>query len=110
MKVVGLHCGDRGVSTVAQNEKFDGKIEPSYGFEFLDVQLEPAVAVNADSLFTAACQTRSDSAGQPGSHGTKAWSIHDALSQLHTKRLHKNVTTRARTTWHQNVIRRYLFG
>src|SRR5579863_3581528 len=72
LKVVLLGGRDGAISAVAQHKILDRKIQPANRFQLLNVQLETAVAIDANGAPAAARQTCSDASRKSGPHCAQA--------------------------------------
>ena len=79
---IGLRCADRRIALVIQHEEFDGQVQARDGLQFLNIELESAVAVHANGVAAIAGDTHADGGCDAKTHGAQRRGMKNALSGL----------------------------
>ena len=106
----GLRRANRGVAVVVQHEERDRELQACDGFEFLDVELEPAVAVDADGTAPAAGEACADGGRNAEAHRAEGGGVKDPLPVLDAQRQQEELDAAAGTARHDVVVWPQLVG
>src|ERR1017187_2519787 len=99
-----LRSADGSISIVVEHEELDRQLQPPHRLQFLDVELETAVAVHQDRLPGPGADTNRDRHRQAIAHRTQARGVEDALSAARGARQQKYLNPGARGTGDQLVL------
>ena len=105
-EVARLRRADRRVAVVVQHEQLDRQLQPPRRLQFLDVQLQAAVAVDADGAAPPVREAGADQPRQAVAHRAERGRQEQPLPFLQPRRQAEDLDARAGAARHDDVVRR----